>query len=971
MSSWFSGSSFTSLTDQITSFTKDVLNETTQEIEDPVTELQVAQRQIEQLKEEASQYTTELVRLRKSNEEYRERAEAAEYQVVSNKEQYLKLLQEQEANGEKLKEQLKEMKSDQRKIVMATRSDSNLTSLEQKSGALSLGLVPPHTSTGEGLEWSGADWNEETDFEYLEVSQSKLSQLQSELARVRVECQHWKELAQDRVSENGNEGGRTGFEDHQAVTANEDVLQQERLRHEHDISALQMLHAQQLQAVNLRHRQEIENLQEIMHQETTVSQVEEEQLPVVKAELSELRLRNKQLMDKLQLNQVITGELKDAIANLKELVHLSLEGQLKNIEEEKRGLTTYITDIHTSFKSHQEIIESLQIKRTQFEEETQSLSNELERMKTKLESEGEGGSNESMLGDKERDTASLSLTGEEELLQQSEEKEGHSIQGNGILKVESEHLNQQLFELRETVKEREEAVGSLSSLLSKREEEMELLVQEREELSRQCTSLAAELSNTRLKIEEKEELLTAKDREIREKDEEIIESKRQSGDLKQAILELEEKLRGTSSASIHEEESRLSTLRQELTKQSEIITQLTQERNGLIHSRDQLLEEHNERIKENEKTHLKEILELQSKLSKCEKDLGRLREHLIEVEGHHTEEALSNKEQEEQLKEQLKLMERELGRVNEQLSQQSLEDHQLQNDLAAVVSERDHLQSSLLETQRERDQSITAMHNLQTVLEHFQKGGNELDELQGLLLKKQEELETANKECQRLLNCQQEKSSTGEDVMAASSVSDHLLLEMKQKDDTIQSLNTEIQSYQLTLKKCRAKIEQLSCDQDTNVDKQLVRNLFLSYISKQDEIKKRDKIVHVLQKVLDIDQSEIEKVLGRKAMWLPNIWPSPPSPLNSLANTPTNEQVSLSKMFVSFLESESTREIQPKSPPLLSTSLHPRPPKHLLTMQAPPTTMPETKKEEEPQSVAVATPQSLETLLEIGNSPKS
>lgn len=32
MSSWF-GNSFTSLTDQITTFTKDVLNETTQEIE--------------------------------------------------------------------------------------------------------------------------------------------------------------------------------------------------------------------------------------------------------------------------------------------------------------------------------------------------------------------------------------------------------------------------------------------------------------------------------------------------------------------------------------------------------------------------------------------------------------------------------------------------------------------------------------------------------------------------------------------------------------------------------------------------------------------------------------------------------------------------------------------------------------------------------------------------------------------------
>ena len=260
-------------------------------------------------------------------------------------------------------------------------------------------------------------------------------------------------------------------------------------------------------------------------------------------------------------------------------------------------MTTYITDIHASFKSHQEIIESLQIKRTQFEEETQSLSNELDHMRNKLESEGREG-NEIVSGDKESDTTSLSLT-EEGVPQQSEQKleerEGNNI--HTMLKAESEHLNQQLLELRETVKERDEAVGSLSSLLSKREEEMKLLVLEREELSRQCTSLTTELSNTRLKIQGMEQTLAVKDREIREKDEEINESKRQRGDLKQAMLELEEKLRVTSSVSIKEEETHLSALKQELTKQSEIITQLTQERNGLINSRDKLLEEHNERIK--------------------------------------------------------------------------------------------------------------------------------------------------------------------------------------------------------------------------------------------------------------------------------------------------------------------------------------------------------------------------------------
>ena len=85
---------------------------------------------------------------------------------------------------------------------------------------------------------------------------------------------------------------------------------------------------------------------------------------------------------------------------------------------------------------------------------------------------------------------------------------------------------------------------------------------------------------------------------------------------------------------------------------------------------------------------------------------------------------------------------------------------QLQRDLAATIDERDLVKATLFETERERDQCAASLQNLQTVLEHFQKGGNELEELRRLLLKKQEEVDAANRECERLSSqCQQEEVS--------------------------------------------------------------------------------------------------------------------------------------------------------------------------------------------------------------------
>jgi hypothetical protein len=50
--------------------------------------------------------------------------------------------------------------------------------------------------------WGGRGWDDdESDFDTFgqQVSQSQMTHLQSEIARITVECQHWRELAQQRT----------------------------------------------------------------------------------------------------------------------------------------------------------------------------------------------------------------------------------------------------------------------------------------------------------------------------------------------------------------------------------------------------------------------------------------------------------------------------------------------------------------------------------------------------------------------------------------------------------------------------------------------------------------------------------------------------------------------------------------------------------------------------------------------------
>jgi predicted nuclease with TOPRIM domain len=105
--SWLSGSlgsvthGLSSITGQISSFTKEVLKEGTEEVNDHQTELRIANGKVKELESAAEGQKQEWDRIRRENSELREQVEAAELQISSISKQYRELLQTKEVRDHK------------------------------------------------------------------------------------------------------------------------------------------------------------------------------------------------------------------------------------------------------------------------------------------------------------------------------------------------------------------------------------------------------------------------------------------------------------------------------------------------------------------------------------------------------------------------------------------------------------------------------------------------------------------------------------------------------------------------------------------------------------------------------------------------------------------------------------------------------------------------------------------------------
>lgn len=110
------------------------------------------------------------------------------------------------------------------------------------------------------------------------------------------------------------------------------------------------------------------------------------------------------------------------------------------------------------------------------------------------------------------------------------------------------------------------------------------------------------------------------------------------------------------------------------------------------------------------------------------------------------------------------------------------------------------------------------------------------------------------------------------------------------------------------LKSSETKYKDLSTQTDTKVDKSLIKNLIIGYISSS-HFNDQYQILKIIATVLDFNQKESDKVNLNKPQqggWLNSIL----HPQNLNPNQPMSQQ-SLSEAFVRFLENESKPKVLP------------------------------------------------------------
>lgn len=163
-------------------------------------------------------FTFQWEKLKQHRDELNEQAETAEYQIATISQEYRKIFQEKDSELRRLKTENQSLKEQQKRLIPQSDSGSlsplkelAKTQLFSQSNELqrkeiSFGEVAGVTERGLGDSGAGGDvmmvdgWGEEFhDFGDVVSSQSEINRLQSELGSLKVECQHWKAVAQEKV----------------------------------------------------------------------------------------------------------------------------------------------------------------------------------------------------------------------------------------------------------------------------------------------------------------------------------------------------------------------------------------------------------------------------------------------------------------------------------------------------------------------------------------------------------------------------------------------------------------------------------------------------------------------------------------------------------------------------------------------------------------------------------------------------
>ncbi|XP_028396322.1 thyroid receptor-interacting protein 11-like isoform X2 [Dendronephthya gigantea] len=550
---------------------------------------------------------------------------------------------------------------------------------------------------------------------------------------------------------------------------------------------------------------------------------------------------------------------------------------------------------------------------------------------------------------------------EELLLEQSSQVEGLQSKLSSLLDVISSDvdLKDEQFEILENREDFEKLVTRVKShrakLLSDKENEVRCLKEQVETLSSvqniSNPQLEAKLEqfmhekdvmNQRMvEVEnEKIELLELKENEMTSLQTQVVDlsnilkqkerkwlAERDAFSEKNKLLEKRYQILEQERDSLVEmkvkSENEISILRDEVTtltsSADEKLDVVLHEKDRRIKDLERELEHLNHRCSQSlkEAQDMKNELETSKQLTqefemKKEKELERLRTHLLQVEDSYTQEALASEERENELRNQLEQIQQQLLTSSHSLQDSnrtaSMRMENLQEQLINITAHRDEVQALLEQSQEQSLQYMRSVENLQMVLEQFQR--EKESELRNLHEKNREQLNEVRKEETRLREREHELQQLLENASDTLNKAERMSQDLKIKEDEIESLKLTIGNLELDLQSSHDKLRKLTSNSDNRIEKGLMKNMLLAYFNTSEH--KRCEVVGILGHILNFTEEEIKKVGTGSHPLQSTGWFSG---LLSYSGSNQSQQhdKSFSELFVSFLEKESENQLMSQS----------------------------------------------------------
>ncbi|XP_068004891.1 thyroid receptor-interacting protein 11 [Melanerpes formicivorus] len=493
------GGSLSSLTGQISSFTKDILLEGAEEVGDAATELHVSNSRLREIESINAAQKLENERLKKVCSDLEEKHEAAELQVKQLSVEYRKQLQQKEVEISHLKARQNALQEQLQKVQTATQS-AQLGTDVLPPDATSASYVPVvrHSSGFEG---------DDMDFGDIIWSQQEINRLSNKVSTLESEVDHWKHIALSSKAQRTDDAEQSEICKLQNIVKElKQNLCQEIDEHQHELSVLQDAHRQKLVEISRRHREELSEYEE---------RIEELENQLQQGGVSNDAMDNSKINEQQKSAQSFEGGKLDELQVVKDLEDeiRKLNHKLSSAKEENKALLKekelvkaeqiQITQEYENLKSDFSMLQS------SVAEQDALMKEQEKKLQSKTPLPEDVVRLQQALLEAENEIARLSNLNQEGL-----EKELTSAQHKHeeILSASTEGQNSELSQLRqdlqrkeqelsESIAERETLIVELEELDKQNQEANQHMIALKEQLSKQHTETDSIIKQLKLDID--------------------------------------------------------------------------------------------------------------------------------------------------------------------------------------------------------------------------------------------------------------------------------------------------------------------------------------------------------------------------------------------------------------------------------------------------------------------------------------